>query len=155
MSAPLQSVRKEPVSMAEEEKKETAPEVQDDFGVYKAWLRKTHLTEQLQGEIVRGIKAGESVQSLLLKCAKALSLATNNSVFYHEIEKELFSVYGEALGQPESMELELEGAKARLEKIKAARERADTEVVRDDMLQAIRAHEQRIAYLEKRLAGGE
>ena len=43
--------------MAEEEKKETAPEVQDDFGVYKAWLRNTHLTEQLQGEIARGIKA--------------------------------------------------------------------------------------------------
>ncbi len=127
-------------------------EVKDDFGVYQMWLRNTHLTEELQGDIVKGIKAGESAQSLLLKCAKALSLTTNNSVFYHEIEKELFSVYGEALGQPESLALELEATKARLEKIKAAREQADTEVVRDDMLQAIRAHEQRVAYLEKRLA---
>ena len=130
-------------------------EVKDDFSAYQSWLRNAHLTEELQGQIVHGIKAGESVQSLLLKCAKALSLTTNNSIFYHEIEKELFSVYGEALGQPESLTLELQAAKERLQKIRAAREAAETEVVRDDMLQAIRAHEQRIAQLEQRLAAEE
>ncbi len=119
---------------------------------YQAHIRETEI---LQTEIMKGAKAGESLASLLLKCAKALSLTTGSGTFYEQVERSLQAVYGEALGDEGALKLELEAAKGRLEKIRAAQAAETDPELREEMDLAIRAHLERITYLERRLDGEE
>lgn len=117
---------------------------------YQAHIRET---EMLQTEIMKGAKAGESLASLLLKCARALSLTTGSDTFREQVERSLMAVYGEALGDSGALALEKEAAQGRLEKIRAAQAQEKDPELREEMELAIRAHLERIAYLEGRLGG--
>lgn len=59
--------------------------------VYKRYQHNIKVTETLQAEILKGVKAGEDVAGLFLKAAKALSLAVSNDLFYQQIEQEMHS----------------------------------------------------------------
>lgn len=126
-------------------------ENREESKVWKEYQAHIRDTERLQTEIIRGAKAGESLASLLLKCARALSLATETPTFREQVERSLQAVYGEALGDSGALQLELEAAKGRLEKIRAARETEQDPELRQEMELAMRAHEERIGYLEQRL----
>ena len=128
-----------------------AEEPKDDAGVYKTYLKNVRLTEELQSDMIKGIKQGQSAERLLLKCAKALSLTTGSDVFYREIEKTLIAVYGDALGHPEPMQVELEESKKRMQRIAEAMAQTEDVNLREAMDQSIRAHRERINYLEQRL----
>lgn len=53
--------------------------------VYMEYQKNIRESEQLQIEIIKGLKQEESTESLLLKSAKAISLMTNNELFYKQI----------------------------------------------------------------------
>ncbi len=61
--------------------------------VYRRYQESTIATERLQAEILTGIRAGEDLQSLLLKAVKALSLAVNNRELYEQAEKGIAEHY--------------------------------------------------------------
>ncbi len=115
---------------------------------YQAHIRETEL---LQEEIIKGAKAGESLASLLLKCARALSLATGSDTFCQQVERSLQAVYGDALGDPGALEETLAQTRQRLEKIRAAQALETEPDLRLEMDLSIRAHQDRIARLEERI----
>lgn len=62
--------------------------------VYTKYQENIRASEQLQTEILKGIKAGADIYTLFLKAAKAISLMTSNTVFYDRIAADLGGIYG-------------------------------------------------------------
>ncbi|MBR5344513.1 MAG: hypothetical protein IK127_01635 [Clostridia bacterium] len=112
------------------------------------YMENTRRTEELQSDILRGAKAGEDPAKLLILCAKALSLTTNNPVFAQEVERTMMAVQGHALGNPALREEELEACRCRLERIREAFAKEEDLSLKEEMEQAIRWHEKRIKELE-------
>ena len=120
--------------------------------VYKQYQQNVRLTETLQEEILQGSRRGEDPCSLLLKAAKAISLMIgDNGLFCNEVSKGMRAVYGQALGDAAMLETELQSARQRLEKIRAAAEQTPEGEDRKRMFSAIHEHENLIASIEKKL----
>ena len=122
---------------------------------YRAYQENTKRSEQLQSEILKGIKAGEDVYSLFLKAAKAISLMTSNSVFYSQIEDDTRSIYGRGLNYKPPLQNELQDTQKRLQRLLEAEQReADTDS-RERIKRAVKAHREHIAELEAMIARAE
>ena len=109
---------------------------------------------QLQVEVMKGLQCGEPVERLLLKALESMALKENDTVSYPEAKKPLSAVYGDALGQPVPLQIELEEFEERLERLrKAYEEGKETEPkdTQERVKNAIMAHENRIALLKKRI----
>lgn len=109
---------------------------------------------QLQVEVMKGLQCGEPVERLLLKALESMALKENDTVSYPEAKKTLIAVYGDALGQPVPLQIELEEFEERLERLrKAYEEGKETEPkdTQERVKNAILAHENRIALLKKRI----
>lgn len=70
--------------------------IQTAADVYKRYQENIKLTELLQAEILLGIRDRESIYSLFLTAAKALSLTVSNREFYAQIVRELPDYYPDA-----------------------------------------------------------
>ena len=99
---------------------------QRSLEAYRAYQENTKRSEQLQSEILKGIKAGEDVYSLFLKAAKAISLMTSNSVFYSQIENDTRSIYGRGLNYKPPLQNELQDTQKRLQRLLEAEQREAT-----------------------------
>ena len=114
------------------------------------------LADQLRAEVMRGLQCGEPVERLLLKAVQSMALKDNDTVSYPEAKKTLIAIYGDALGQPVPLQIELEETEQRLERLRKAYEEGE-EVepydVQERVKNAIRAHEARIALLKDKIAG--
>lgn len=108
-------------------------------------------SSQLQTDILKGVKAGESIYSLFLKAAKAISLMTSNSVFYSQIEADTRAIYGEGLHKQAPLENELEEVQQRLTNLNAAQSRELEPDSRERIGRAIKAHEAKIASLKDQI----
>ena len=109
---------------------------------------------QLQVEVMKGLQCGEPVERLLLKALESMALKENDTVSYPEAKKTMIAVYGDALGQPVPLQIELEEFEERLERLrKAYEEGKETEPkdTQERVKNAIMAHENRIALLKKRI----
>ena len=73
---------------------------------------------QLQVEVMKGLQCGEPVERLLLKALESMALKENDTVSYLEAKKTLIAVYGDALGQPVQLQIELEEFETRLERLR-------------------------------------
>lgn len=114
------------------------------------------LAEQLRGEVMRGLRNGEPVERLLLKAVQSIALRENDTVSYPEAKKTLIAIYGDALGEPIPLQIELEETQERLEKLrKAYQEGEGVEPwdVQERVKNAIRAHESRVSLLKEKIAG--
>ncbi len=118
---------------------------------WKTYLENAHRTEELQAAVIKGAKAGESPCRLLLQCAQAISLMTDNPTFDEQIERSVRAVYGEALRNPDALEIDLEQTRDRLARITEAEAKAQSADLKEELQHAIRAHRSRIAYLEEQL----
>lgn len=122
---------------------------------YRHYQDNIRKSEQLQSEILKGIKAGEDVYSLFLKAAKAISLMTSNSVFYSQIEDDTRSIYGRGLNYKPPLQNELQDTQKRLQRLLEAEQReADTDS-RERIKRAVKAHREHIAELEAMIARAE
>ncbi len=78
------------------------------------------LADQLRAEVMRGLQCGEPVERLLLKAVQSMALKDNDTVSYSEAKKTLIAIYGDALGQPVPLQIELEETEQRLERLRKA-----------------------------------
>ena len=109
---------------------------------------------QLQVEVMKGLQCGEPVERLLLKALESLALKDNDTVSYPEAKKTLLAIYGDALGEPVPLQIELEEFETRLERLrKAYEEGVETEPkdTQERVKNAIMAHENRIEFLKKKI----
>lgn len=106
-------------------------------------------SNQLQAEILKGARAGESVYNLFLKASKAITLMTGNTVFYSQLKDDIRAIYGEGLLQKAPLQLELQETEQRLQRLKEAQERELSGDTGKRMKNAIKAHEARIAELKE------
>ena len=114
---------------------------------WAAYIENTRKTEEIQSELIRAAKEGEDPALLLIRCSRALSLVTNNPLFAEEIERSMRAIHGHAFGEKALLADELASAKERLERIREAMEREEDLDLKEEMSQAVRAHERRIAEL--------
>ncbi|MBR6027641.1 MAG: hypothetical protein IKP40_01015 [Clostridia bacterium] len=121
---------------------------------YQAYQKNIRQAETLQEEVMRGAREGENVYQLLLKTAQAVSLMTGSTVFADQIETAIKALYGEAMGIPAALEIELSQTEERLERIRQAEAACAELEYKQPMLNAIRAHEHRIAELKERMNTG-
>ena len=105
---------------------------------------------QLQVEILKGIKAGEDVYTLFLKAVKAISIMTSNSLFYTQTEADLKAIYGRGLREKPPLQMEIEEAQGRLQKLREAEKREDNRDSKERIQRAIKAHEATIEKLQRR-----
>ena len=114
------------------------------------------LADQLRAEVMRGLQCGEPVERLLLKAIQSIALKENDTVSYPEAKKTLIAIYGDALGQPVPLQIELEKTEQRLARLRKAYEEGE-EVephdVQERVKNAIRSHEARIVLLKDKIAG--
>lgn len=116
--------------------------------VYRQHQENTIKSNQLQTEILKGVRAGESVYSLFLKASKAITLMTGNTAFYSQIEAEAKTIYGEGLLQKAPLQIELQETQERLTKLREAEQRELDGDSKERIKRAIKAHEAKIADLE-------
>lgn len=57
--------------------------------IYQRYQNNVKLSSSLQVEILKGVSAGEDLQTLFLKAVKVISCMTGNKYFYEQIEKDL------------------------------------------------------------------
>ena len=122
-----------------------------DLEVYQTYLKRVRESEELQMQIIRGVREGEDCYHLLLLAARAISRMTGSNVLLDEVEKMVRSVYGEALGEKIPLEIEIQSTRERLEKIRKAAASADNLDLKDTMDLAVRSHEIRLKRLEQAL----
>ncbi|MFR8002555.1 MAG: hypothetical protein ACLU62_06500 [Hydrogeniiclostridium sp.] len=114
------------------------------------------LADQLRAEVMRGLQCGEPVERLLLKAIQSIALKENDTVSYPEAKKTLIAIYGDALGQPVPLQIELEETEQRLARLRKAYEEGEgvePHDVQERVKNAIRAHEARIVLLKDKIAG--
>ena len=122
--------------------------------VYRQHQENTIKSNQLQTEILKGVRAGESVYILFLKASKAITLMTGNTAFYSQIEAEAKTIYGEGLLQKAPLQIELQETEQGLQRLKEALERELSGDSSQRMKNAIKAHEARIAELKELIEKG-
>ena len=123
-------------------------DIDRSLAICREYQQNIKTSSQLQTEILKGARAGESVYSLLLKACKAISLMTSNSVFYTQIEGDIRAIYGAGLQEAPALEIELEQVVGRYVKLLEALEREPEGDSKQRIRQAVKAHENRIRELE-------
>ena len=123
--------------------------------ICREYLDNVGATDELQAEILKGIKAGEDFYHLFLKAVKAVSLMTSNPQFYNQIKRDCRTLYGGVFNQKEPLQEMLEETRVRMERLtKAAAVEADIDA-RDRITRCIDAHREKIAQLEAQIAQAE
>lgn len=123
-------------------------DIDRSLAICKEYQQNIKTSSQLQTEILKGAKAGESVYSLLLKACKAISLMTSNSVFYSQLEGDIRAIYGQGLLDPLPLQIELQETQERLTRLREALNREVEPDAKERIQRAVKAHEAKIADLE-------
>ena len=123
-------------------------DIDRSLAICREYQQNIKTSSQLQTEILKGAKAGESVYNLLLKACKAISLMTSNSVFYSQLEGDIRAIYGQGLLDPLPLQIELQETQERLQRLREALNREIEADAKDRIQRAIKAHEAKTADLE-------
>lgn len=121
---------------------------QREIEAYKTYQENIKISSQLQTEILKGVKQGESVYNLFLKATKAISLMTHDILFYNQLEADIRAIYGTGLLESQPLEIELTAVQERLQRLREAHAReGEPEDSRQRIMNAIKAHEARVETL--------
>ena len=123
-------------------------DIDRSLAICREYQQNIKTSSQLQTEILKGAKAGESIYSLFLKAVKAISLMTSNNVFYSQLEGDIRAIYGQGLLDPLPLQIELQQTQERLTKLREAEQRELDGDSKERIKRAIKAHEAKIADLE-------
>lgn len=129
-------------------------DIDRSLAICREYQQNIKTSSQLQTEILKGAKAGESIYSLFLKAVKAISLMTSNTVFYSQLEGDIRAIYGQGLLDPLPLQIELQQVQERLTRLKEAEGRELEADSRERIKRAVQAHENRIAELEALITRG-
>lgn len=109
--------------------------------VYKSYQNNIRAAGKLRADILKGLRAGEAAEDLLLKACKTISLMTGDTVFNKQAEQDLISIYGEGLGAEKPLEYKLNQVQKRLKIMQQAIERGLEPDDKRRVKAAIAAHE--------------
>ena len=115
--------------------------------VYRTYQENIKRSEQLQTEILKGVRAGTDIYSLFLKAVETISCMTSNGAFRSQIEGDLKSIYGAGLLEKPPLLLELEQVQTRLQRLTEAQGREKDPDSKQRIGAAIKAHQNRITEL--------
>lgn len=125
-----------------------ATELLKTADIYKKYQENTIKSSELQTAILKGLNAGEDITTLFLQAAKAISLMTNNEVFYSQAEESITAIYGAGLHKEAPLNIELSAVEERLFLLEeAALWNEGGELMR--IQRAIEAHQNRVEKLRK------
>ena len=91
--------------------------------VYKSYQNNIRAAGNLRADILKGLRAGEAAEVLLLRACNIISLMTGDTVFNKQAEQNLIAIYGEGLGAEKPLEYKLEQVQKRLNNMQQAIER--------------------------------
>lgn len=114
------------------------------FQTYQTNIKKS---SQLQREILKGVKNGESIYDLFLKAAEAISLMTSNRGFADQIGEDLKTIYGRGLHEEQPLQTELQDAQKRLQRLEEAEAKETDQQNKKRLQRAIQAHRGKIEEL--------
>lgn len=129
-----------------------AAEKQRTLDIFREYQENIKRSGQLQTEILKGVKGGESVYNLFLKAVKAISLMTSNRLFYSQIEADIEAIYGRGLQHKPPLQKALQEAQERLQRLLEAEQREQPPDSRERIRAAIKAHRAAIERLEDMIA---
>lgn len=109
--------------------------------VYKSYQNNIRAAGSLRADILKGLRAGEEAEGLLLKACKTISLMTGDTVFNKQAERDLIAIYGEGLGAEKPLEYKLNQVQKRLKNMQQAIERGLEPDDKRRVKAAIAAHE--------------
>lgn len=115
--------------------------------IYREYQNNIKQSEGLRTDIMRGVKAGEAPQALLLKAVKCISLMTGDNLFYSQIEQDLKTIWGEGFLDRIPLEWELEEVQDRIGKMLEALGREEDPDSRHRLETAISAHRKKAGEL--------
>ena len=117
--------------------------------VYREYQTNIKRSGQLRTDILRGVRAGEAPQALLLKAVECISLMTGDRLFYSQIQQDLKAVWGEGFLDRIPLEWELEEVQRRLKNMLEALDRETPPDSKERIQRAIEAHRRRKIELEE------
>lgn len=134
--------------------REQAQEAQDALTsaeVYKRYQEAVKTSEMARTDITKGLQAGLNPYRLLLIAADCIGKLTGDTVFSSSAHDAILLLYGDVMGDPNALEIELGEVETRLENLR--RYRGSTE---DDrrVQSAIRQHENRAQELRDKMQRG-
>lgn len=122
---------------------------QNMLTVYKNYQNNIRCSSQLQTEIIKGLKAGESLCSLFLKAMEAISKMTGNELLYTQAREDIKAVYGLGLQEREPLEVERREVAERLKRLEAAEQReGEPDDSKKRISAAVKSHRQRLAQID-------
>lgn len=127
-------------------------ETERNLEVYRTYQSNIKAAGQLRAEILKGAKNGESIYTLFLKAAKAISLMTSDSLFYSQLQDDITAIYGAGLLETIPLQMELTATQERLQRLREAETR---EPQSRNIQAAIKAHEQRAGELQNLIQRNE
>ena len=123
-------------------------EKERNLQIYREYQENKRRAGHLKVEILKGLKAGEDINTLFLKACEAIGLMTSEKLFAGNAEADLKAIYGLGLLENKPLNMELEETKGRLTKLKAALEREKGTDSERRIKAAVEAHEKRVEQLE-------
>lgn len=131
--------------------REQAQEAQDalrEAEVYKRYQEAIRTSETARTAITKGLQAGLNPYRLLLTAVDCIGKLTSDTVFSSSAKDTITLLYGEVMGDPQALEIELEDVETRLEHLRAYQ---GTTEERMRVQSIIRQHENRAQELKSRI----
>lgn len=131
--------------------REQAQEAQDalrEAEVYRRYQEAIRTSETARTAITKGLQAGLNPYRLLLTAVDCIGKLTSDTVFSSSAKDTITLLYGEVMGDPQALEIELEDVETRLEHLRAYQ---GTTEERMRVQSIIRQHENRAQELKNRI----
>lgn len=123
--------------------------------MYKKYQDNIHRSGTLASEILKGLAEGEDIYSLFLKAVEAIGLMTNDNVILAQAEGYIETVYGESLGEPEPLQIQLQAVEKRLETLEESYLWYDEPEEKRRIQRAIDAHYRKADKLRELIEGSK
>lgn len=81
------------------------------YGAYQTNIKRAG---QLRTDIMKGVKAGDAPQALLLKAVECIALMTGDRLFHEQVEEDMKAIWGEGFLDPIPLEWALREVKERI-----------------------------------------
>ena len=141
-------------SVSDVEREELERRAAIGYDALKRFQAATKTAEQGKTSILKGIRNGSDVYTLLFTAVKVIAAVTDDTAFKTQVDEDLRLIHGRAYGAIPILTQELESVRDRLGRLQNALNegKAYTPSERNNLLAAIRAHQENIQRIEAKLA---
>ena len=120
---------------------------------YMSFSEAIKKAENGKSRILKAIKQGAAPTTLFSEAVKLIGMLTDDISFSEQCTEEAATIYGQALGEPATLQAEITQARQRIARMTACRNTSKDGNTRRRLDAAIKEHQALIADLERRAAG--